>query len=95
MFEPLATGQSSCYLIKADYFPAGVRMYKEMDEVSMSVYPIDANNCRVRAYSHTLLVTAHCDAGRNYANLESILKRLGLLRYRQTTLFGCPQRNIP
>jgi hypothetical protein len=63
--------------------------------VAFSVYPVDAASCQVRAFSHTLIVSAHCDGGRNYANLHSTLVNLGLLRYEQTTLFGCPQINIP
>ena len=30
MYDPLSTELTKCYLIKAEYFPSGLRMYKEV-----------------------------------------------------------------
>ena len=91
MYDPMDSSTAECVLVKAYMYPAGDRMFKQVDEVSFSVYSEGANACRIRAYSRTIVVSAHCDSGRNYANLEAVLHALGLVRYQQTTLFGCPQ----
>jgi hypothetical protein len=91
MYDPIDLTPAECVVMNAHMYPAGDRMYKHVDEVSFSVYSEGDNACKVRAYSTTVLVSAHCDSGRNYANLEGILHALGLVRYQQTTLFGCPQ----
>ncbi len=91
MYDPNDVAPAECVLMKAYMYPAGDRMYKHVDEISFSVYSEGASACRVRAFSRTVMVYAHCDGGRNYANLERILHSLGLVRYQQTTLFGCPQ----
>ncbi|KAJ1482020.1 hypothetical protein T484DRAFT_1898451 [Baffinella frigidus] len=63
-----------------------------MDELSFGIYATGTTTCTLKAWSRTKLVTSHCDAGRNYRNLEDVILQLDLRSFVQSTLYGCPQK---
>lgn len=83
------TFEGSPLLLQATHLPPGARQNKFVDDLSFAVNP-HGSGCVVTAFSKTRIVSSHCDRGRNYANLESLLAGMAIQSYEQITLHGCP-----